>query len=413
MADIRSYTKEKEKREQNKAARQGKLKLVKSESEENFQQKLRKHRLSYVYRIGLLLLVCVVIVAIIAIQYNNKTYEDYDVIDTTGKAAVNGTTDIALGKYILTYSKDGAHCTDSAGNVLWDQTYEMQSPIVSICGDVVAIGDYNGRTIYVQSAEKQLGTINTNLPIRNLCVAGNGVVAAVLEDTEETWIRIYDASGKELLYFRTTMKNTGYPISVSLSPDALLCTISYIYVDAGKVKSSVAFYNFGEYGQNQIDNLVGGYDYPDTLVSYVQYMNNSTVFAVGDDSVMFFKVSQKPDAPQIYYFDEEVRGVYYNEEYVGLVFYNEASEKRYRLDIYNAAGNLIESKEFDMDYADIVFDKDTYIIYNEKECIITTMDGVEKYNGIFKKQVRLLVPTSGKYRYTLVTDDTIDVILMR
>ena len=413
MADIRSYTRGKEKNEQTGNIRRGKLRLVKSESEEDFQQKLRKHRLSYVYRIGLLVLVCAVIAAIIAIQYYNKTYEDYDVIDTAGKATVSGTTDVALGNCILTYSKDGAHCTDSAGNVLWDQTYEMQSPIVSICKDVVAIGDYNGRTIYVQSSEKQLGTINTNLPIRNLCVAQNGVVAAVLEETEVTWIYVYATDGTELLHFRTTMKNTGYPVSISLSPNALLCTVSYIYVDAGKAKSSVAFYNFDEYGQNQIDNLVGGYDYADTMVPYVQYMNNHTVFAVGDDSIMFFGGSQKPEQLATYYFDEEIRGVYYNEEYVGVVFYNEISGKRYLLEIYNKAGERVATKEFDMDYADIVFDKDTYIIYNEKECMITTMDGVEKYNGIFKEPIRLLVPTNGRYRYTLVADDSIDTILMR
>ncbi len=37
----------------------------------------------------------------------------------------------------------------------------MQSPIVSICGGVTAIGDYNGRNIYIYNEEKQLGIITT------------------------------------------------------------------------------------------------------------------------------------------------------------------------------------------------------------------------------------------------------------
>ena len=56
----------------------------------------------------------------------------------------------------------------------------MQNPIVSVCGEVAAIADYNGRTIYIQSKEKQLGTVTTNLPIRSINVAANGVVAVVL-----------------------------------------------------------------------------------------------------------------------------------------------------------------------------------------------------------------------------------------
>lgn len=413
MADIRNYTREKEKREKTKVSSQGKLRLVKSESEETYQEKIRKHRLSHFYRVALVALLCVTIVIIVAIQYNNKVYESYDIVATAGKITVSGTVDIALGNNILTYSKDGAHCTDANGNVLWDQTYEMQSPIVSVCGDVVAIGDYNGRTIYVQSAEKHLGTITTNLPIRNLCVAQNGVVAAVLEDGDITKIHVYNTDGEVLVYFEKTMEKTGYPISVSLSPNALLCAISYIYVDTGEIKSSIAFHNFDEYGQNQADNLVGGFDYADTLIPYVQYMNNESVFVVGDDRIVFFAGSQVPERLAMHLYDTEIRGIYYNEDYVGVVSYNDTSESRYMLKVYDAAGNLVTSKDFNMDYTDIVFDKDTYIIYNEEECIITTMKGVEKYNGIFEHQIRLMVPTNGNYRYTLVTDDSIDVIMMK
>ena len=413
MADIRSYTREKAKREQQKNVRQNRFKLIKSESEETFLAKLKKHRLTMLYRLLLFALICGAIVALFIIQYKNKTYTDYDVTRSTGRTAVSGSKDIRLGNYILTYSKDGAHCSDASGNVLWDQTYEMQSPIVSVCGSVTAIGDYNGRSIYIYNAEKQLGTITTNLPVRNLCVAANGVVAAVLEDSDATWIYVYDTSGEVLVSFYTKMQNTGYPAAISLSPNALLCAVSYIYVDAGVVKSRVAFYNFDEYGQNQIDNLVGGYNYPDTVVPDVQFMNYAGVFAVCDDSIVFFKGSQIPEFLSVHYFDAEIRGVYHNDSYVGVVFYNAMGNTRYRMEIYNNAGEHVRTQEFDLDYTDILFDKDTYIIYNEEECMIMSMSGVEKYNGSFKKAVRLLVPTNGNYRYTLATRDSVDIIQMK
>lgn len=413
MADIRSYTREKAKREREKSVKQNRFRLVKSEDETSFREKLRRHRLTYFYRILLGVLICGAIVVIVSIQYKNRTYTDYEVIDTADLETAGSSIQLRLGSNILAYSKDGARCMDREGNVLWNQTYEMQSPLVSVCGDVAAIGDYNGRTIYIQSAEKQLGTISTNLPIRSLCVAGNGVVAAVLEDTRVTWIYVYDTAGNELLNFHTTMKNTGYPVSVSLSPNALLCMVSYIYVDAGTMKSSVAFYNFDEYGKNQIDNLVGGYDYTDTVVPYVQFMGNNNAFATGDDSIMFYQGSQKPELLAVYYFDTEIRSVFYNEDYVGVVFYNDGGDSRYRMEIYSKAGERVRTQEFDLDYMDILFDKDTCIIYNDEECLITTMGGIEKYHGSFKKAVRLLVPGKGQYRYTLVTEDSLDTIQMK
>ena len=71
-------------------------------------------------------------------------------------ARVDGSTYLALGSNILTYSKDGANCMDSKGVVLWNQTYEMQNPMVDINGSVVAIGDYNGRLKGFSLPEKNI-----------------------------------------------------------------------------------------------------------------------------------------------------------------------------------------------------------------------------------------------------------------
>ena len=50
-------------------------------------------------------------------------------------------------------------CTDAKGKVIWNQTYEMQDPMVRTCSNVVAVGDYNGRNIYVSDTAGNLGTM--------------------------------------------------------------------------------------------------------------------------------------------------------------------------------------------------------------------------------------------------------------
>ncbi len=390
--------------------RKSRLRLLKPGEEGSFEEKIRKHRLSSLYRITLITVICIAVALLIWILYRNKKYTGYEVLRSFENVMVSGTESVPFDEYILSYSKDGARCIDEEGNIIWNQTYEMQNPIVSVCGGVAAIADYNGRTIYTQSVEKQLGTITTNLPIRNICVAANGVVAVVVEDTKVTWIYLYDSAGKELVQFHTTMKNTGYPASISLSPDALLCAVSYIYLDAGTVKSRIAFYNFDEYGKNQTDNLVGGYDYTDTVVPMVRFMNNSTAFAVGDESLMFYSGNQKPEMGAVYYFSYPIKSVYHNENYVGLVFENESGEDRYRIEIYNKAGNLVRKQDFNVDYTDIVFDEETCIIYNEASCYIFTMDGREKFSGDFEKNVDMMIPGNGAYRYVLITQDALEII---
>ncbi len=399
MADnIKSYRKERIRREQKQIG---------------YKEKLLKHKLVSIYRILLVTAVLLALAALAYIQYKRHVYTSYEVVSSVARESAGGTVDLRLGNAILTYSKDGAHCTDTKGTVTWNQTYEIQDAQVSVCDGTVAIGDYNGRSIYVQNSEKQLGEITTTMPIRNIAVSSNGNVTAVLADTDVTWINTYSADGEMLYKGQSHMDDAGYPAAISLSPNGELLCVSYLYVDAGVLKTNVVFYNFGPVGENNSDYTVGVYIYTDMLVPYVQFMNDSTAFAVGDSRLMIYSGSQKPVPEAEYLFDEEIQAVYYSDSYVGLVFLSEENDSRYRMDVYNTEAEKVGSYYITIDYTDIFFDKDMFVAYSDTECQIMTLSGIEKYSGSFSKTVRLMMSTSGAYRYMLVTDDSIDTIQLR
>ncbi|MCM1050155.1 MAG: DUF5711 family protein [Clostridiales bacterium] len=400
MANVRDYFKKKEKRED-------KVKGL------SYREKIKSHKFMIFYRTVLILILAVTITVALFIQWKNKIYTESVVVSSIETAIPQNSRIIPFSGYILAYSKDGASCIDSKGNVVWNETFEMQNPMIDICQNVVAIGDYNGRNIYIMDTNSILGQIVTNKPIRSFSVASNGVVEAVLDDSDVTWIYLYDTQGEELVYFRTTMKQSGYPFSVAISPNGKLVCVSYLFADSGEVKSSVAFYNFGLVGQNYTYNFVNGYDYLNSVVGYTHFLDDNTLFAVADDRIMFFGGSEIPSSTAERLLNEEVHWIYYGKEYVGLVFIGTDGSNRYRLDVYNKSGQLSRSINFDMDYIDIVFADEQIIIYNESECKVYNMEGLEKYSGRFEKSVHLLIPTSTPYRYTLVTEDSIDTIELK
>ena len=300
------------------------------------------------------------------------------------------------------------------GNVLWNQTYEMQNPMVDINGSVVAIGDYNGRTIYIMNTQGSLGEVTTNLPIRNFRVAANGVVAVVLDDSKITRINLYDTSGNELVKSETTMDKSGYPIDISVSPNGELLAISYFYVDSGTMKTSIAFHNFGEVGQNlSSDRFVSGYDYQGTVVPFIRFMNSNTAFAVSDDRIMFFTGNEKPLSAAEKLLNEKVQSIFYNEQYIGLVFLNTDGDGRYRLDIYNGSGGLVTSKSFDMEYTNIIFGEDEFIICSETEYSVNNMHGVQRFADQFNDMVYLFVPAGKHNRFLMMTQDAMKVMEMK
>ncbi|MBO5337461.1 MAG: hypothetical protein J6A94_10080 [Lachnospiraceae bacterium] len=398
MADIKNYLKEKEKREQNKS---------------NYKEKIIKHKLTNVYRVLLIVLALGAVAVLIMVQYQKHIYTDYDIVSSIERETASEAMDMRLENAILTYSKDGAHCTNVKGEVNWNQTYEIQDIKLATCKDVVAIGNYNGREIYVQNAEKQLGTITTTMPIRDLTVSATGNVTAILADADVTWINTYNSEGENIYTGQARMQNSGYPAAISLSPNGELLAISYVYVDAGVIKTNIAFYNFGPVGTNHSDYMVSAYSYPDVFVPQVQFMNDETAFAVGDNRLMIYKGAQKPISAAEHLYDEEVQSVFYNQSYVGLVFTSEDAKARYRLDVYNANAEKVGSYYFDMDYTNIFFEENQFVIYNETECLIKTFENVEKYKGFFSKAVNLMLPTSTAYKYVLVTSNSIDTIQLK
>lgn len=398
MADIKNYLKEREKREQ---------------SGNDYKHKIRRHHLTSVYRTLLGVVALIAIVVLVYLQYQRHVYTDYDIVSSVLRERASNAIDVRLDDSFLTYSKDGAHCTDGEGEVIWNQTYEIQDIQVATCGKMAALGNYNGRNIYLGSTKEQLSSITTTMPIRDLAVSEAGIVTAVLSDSNVTWINTYNSKGENIYSGQTHIDNSGYPVEISLSPNGELLAVSYVYIDAGVLKTNVAFYNFGPVGSNQSDYVVGVQIYQDMLVPIIQFMDNETAFAVGDSRLMFYKGSQKPVSAGEYLYDREIQSVFYNEDYVGVVFRSNNAEAKYEIRIYNAEAQLVGTYYFNMEYNDIFFEEKAFIVYNETECMITTLDGTVKYNGNFSKAVNLMLPTGGAYKYVLVTDNTIDTIQLK
>ena len=398
MADIRSYRREKAKIEQNR---------------NDYRTKIKRHKLKNVYRVLLVVVALLAVAVLVFVQYKLHVYTGYDTVSTVLLENSAGAEDIRLHDSVLTYSKDGAHCTNTKGAVTWNQTYEIQDIIVKTCKNVSAIASYNGREIYVQDTKKQLGSISTTLPIKDIAVAANGNVTAVVADTDVTWINTYDCTGQLLFTGQAHMDESGYPVAISLSPNGIILAVTYVYVDAGMLKSNVVFYNFGPVGENMNDHVVGMYFYSDILIPEIQFVDDETAFAIGNDRIMIYKGNQTPTEKAGYLLNKEIQSVFYGDKRVGVVFVSDDTEHTYMMDVYDTSCKKVGTYYFDMDYTDIFFEEECFVIYNENECHIMTYDGKDKFNGFFSKACDLLFPAGGKFKYVLVTETSMDIIQLK
>lgn len=374
---------------------------------------LARHRHVKIYTVLITLAFLAVLALVLYLNWKSKVYIDYNIVQQTEWTKSSDSRCMNLAGTLFTYSNDGMSCTNTKGKVIWNQTYEMQDPMIRTCKKTVAVGDYNGRNIYVSNTQGILGTIETTMPIRDFCVSENGIVAVVLDDSTVTAIYLYSSTGepgKPLASFKTTMSQSGYPIAIDISDDGTQVAVSYIKADNGTVSSSIGFYNFSAVGQNYTDNLVSGYGYTDAVVPMIHFMEDDTVFAVADNRIMFFKGRQKPENILDTLISEEIQSVFFDEKHVGLVFFNPTGETTYRLEVYDTNAKKTNEITFSTEYTDILFDTASIIIHNDNEILLYDWDNRLKFEGTFMDRMLCLLPMGNISRYTIVTENAIQLI---
>lgn len=379
----------------------------------SYEKKIRRHRLSILYRIVIIAVIIVVIIGTMYYNYQKMVYSDYEVLKTITYSEALNAKYVPFNGNMLRYSQDGASAFNISNDMIWNETFEMQNPLCDVCGDYIAIGDYMGTTIYVYNSEGLQGSIDTSTPLKRFCVSGNGNVAVVLEDEDVTWIKLYNVNGINIASDRTTMSKSGYPVSIDISDDGIILAVSYLFVDSGVMSTSVAYYNFGAVGQNEIDNLVSGYNYSGTIVPYVKFINEDTSFVVGDDSFAVFKGAQKPESIMTMELENNVESVFCSSDYIALLFSNDEGEKNFRMEIYDDEGNPVSTLEFDMEYSYITINRDMIIIYSSDECEIYNIQGLMKFKGSFDQSVISILPTATNSRYLVVHGDCMEEIKLK
>ena len=265
------------------------------ENEEEVAEKAERHsRRKRLRRVLTAVLIAALLAAGFMYYKDNHAYTDYTVAwEKEIAASESSTTEfVPFGENVLKYTKDGASYLDKSGKAVWSMSYELKSPICYVNGDYAVIGDQQGNDIYIVDKTGSQGQATTLLPILRVSVSAYGIVAALVEDSNASYVTFFKKDGSELDWaIKTVMSGNGYLMDVSLSPDGTQVMLSDLYLQDGALKNRIVFYNFSEYGKNYPDRLVGGFDeLGDSICPRVRFLDEDHACAFADDQVAFFSL---------------------------------------------------------------------------------------------------------------------------
>ncbi len=375
------------------------------EQQNKEKRKLKMNRMQWTIAAGVLILAVVLVYALVK---NNKVASSYEVVTSMSRGDDTSVYYRMMRKGMVKYSKDGVAMTNKSGTVLWNQTYEMASPTMTSAGDYVAVGDIGANTIYIFNEYGQLGRVSTDVPIQEIQISEQGVVAAVLSDTSSNYINLYDKQGNSLGSIKASLENTGYPLAIALSPDASKLAVSYLIVNSGSMQSRIVFYDFSDVeGDHLLDTqeLEG-------LYPKAEFLDSREVVLFGEKGFVLYQADSKKIETQEN-FESEINSVFCTNQKLGFIFKNEDDNGKYRMEIYNKAGKKSSTYYFDLDYSGLTADDDEVILYNDEEMLIYQMGGRVRFRGTFNTAVTGVMPSWEDGLYWLIDDQSLREIRIR
>lgn len=375
------------------------------EQQNKEKRKLKMNRMQWTIAAGVLILAVVLVYALVK---NNKVASSYEVVTSMSRGDDTSVYYCMMRKGMVKYSKDGVAMTNKSGTVLWNQTYEMASPTMTSAGDYVAVGDIGANTIYIFNEYGQLGRVSTDVPIQEIQISEQGVVAAVLSDTSSNYINLYDKQGNSLGSIKASLENTGYPLAIALSPDASKLAVSYLIVKSGSMQSRIVSYDFSDVeGDHLLDTQELEGLYPKAA-----FLDSREVVLFGEKGFVLYQADSKKIETQEN-LESEINSVFCTNQKLGFIFKNEDDNGKYRMEIYNKAGKKSSTYYFDLDYSGMTADDDEVILYNDEEMLIYQMGGRVRFRGTFNTAVTGVMPSWEDGLYWLIDDQSLREIRIR
>lgn len=391
-----------------------KFKTVPAMDMDDYKQKLRTHRLGVMKRTIFIVLIILLILAGTGLFMALRHYENFDVLSSVDRTGTEAAIFDEFKGNILKYSNDGALYMDAYNERIWNQTYEMANPTIDRCENYLAIYDKKGTDIYILTPEGLVSHIETTMTIEQVSVAAQGTVAVLMKNQGTAYLVLYDKNGTELVNGAIYGEDGGYPIAIALSSDAIKLAVSMLDINDGNVKTTIAFYNFGSVGENEIDRIVAANSFSDMVVPEMHFVSKDRMVAYGDSEIIIFEGTQKPKVTQEIALAGEAKSIFHNNKYIGIVYSNDDETVTHHITVYDMHGYTIMDKDFGMEYSKIEFLSNNEVcVLNDYSCDIYTARGIYKFHYDFDEKIQKVITGGTGLNYTFVLDGKTEKIRLK
>lgn len=375
--------------------------------EKERQKQAQKKRRRRNIIIAALLLAGILVVSYILSSSRCQYYVYKDETDTEENVDVSYET---FADGYLKYSGNGIEYQKTFGRSQWNVALSYTHPFLVKSDSYALLGDKGENNLILFNENGKVRELTLKYPIVQATVSNQGIMEVILEGTNSNYIQVYNKKGELIADMRSSVEETGYPVSAAISPNGTQLVVSYYSIEGTTAKTSIAFYDFSRQLQSDDVTLKGGFDYEGIIIPKISFIDDNTVAAFGGKTTYFYNIEDTPKVKNEVKFTSDIESTFESDKYIGYVLNNtETPEKgKYILQIYNKKGAKKKECKLDMNYDSIQIWGKQIIATRENECTILDIKGNVLFQGELEgNTIESIMPTKGWRTYHVIFRDKI------
>ncbi|MDO4170381.1 MAG: DUF5711 family protein [Lachnospiraceae bacterium] len=382
-------------------------------SAEKMEKAQRRKKFYRIYR-SVLGIAIVILLFFCFIAYQYREFHSFHREKTIIEEGMSSESMESYKNGIIKYSENQIAYYNSAGTKEWSKTYSISNPHIKICGDYIMVADLKGTQILVFNQKGEKHKISTAYSITDAEIAEQGVIAVALAAKNTNYIELYNLSQEKLVSIQTSIDENGYPLDISLSPNGEILCASYFIVDGVETKNRLTFYDFSEDGK-RTENILGGFDYDNTIVPTVAFIKKDTVLAFGDDKISVYHIGSKPKLIKEIAIQSSIKSIAYDKDHFAIVRerYTDESEGNYTLEVFSKNGNKVGNCSIDDDYTSMNLYGNKIILNSAYHSMIVNTNGKKIFDYNFSKHLIRMIPGKKSNIFFTAYEDRLDMIKLK
>jgi len=190
-------------------------------------------------------------------------------------------------RLFFTASRDGVSFRPSNGVLEWNATHSFTSPIVAARGEILAIGDYRGRNVFVYNEDGLFFTVELEAGLISMSVTASGLLTAIVSYDTGFGVYVYNENINSYpgLFYWSVHEGEGmqFPTHAETSEDGRYIAIAVAHLDVF-IETHLQFRYINQRDAWNTDRGLFNTQILDRqLVTNMSFMNNNR-FVVGTTS---------------------------------------------------------------------------------------------------------------------------------